>query len=74
MALCAKGETVTACNYIATCADIAAELARTDAAILEAADRAHSEAFFAAEDDACFRDAAAAFVVAILLAACGWPT
>ncbi len=65
---------MTACNYIATCADIAAELARTDAAVLDAADRAHSAAFFAAQDDACFRDAATAFVVAILLAACGWPT
>jgi hypothetical protein len=65
---------MTGSALIAACADIAAELARTDAAILEAADRAHSAAFFAAQDDACFRDAATAFVVAIVLASCGWPT
>jgi hypothetical protein len=65
---------MTACNYIATCAAIAAELARADVTILDAADRAHSAAFFAAQDDACFRDAATAFVAAILLASCGWPT
>jgi len=65
---------MTRCNYIATCADIAAELARTDAAILDAADRAHSAAFFAAQDDACFRDAATAFVAAIVLCSAGWPT
>ena len=64
---------MTRYDYVATCADIAAELARTDAAILEAADRAHSAAFFAAQDNACFRDAATAFVAAILLASCGWP-
>jgi hypothetical protein len=64
---------VTRSNYIAACADIAAELARTDATILDAADRAHSAAFFAAQDDACFRDAATAFVAAIFLASCGWP-
>jgi hypothetical protein len=65
---------MTQCNYITTCADIAAELARIDVAILDAADGAHSAAFFAAQDDACFRDAATAFVAAIMLASCGWPT
>lgn len=64
---------MTRSNYVATCAAITADLARTDVAILDAADRAYSAAFFAAQDDACFRDAATAFVAAILLASCGWP-
>ena len=64
---------MTGSAFIAACADIAAELAHTDAAILDVADSAHSVAFFAAQDDACFRDAATAFVAAILLASCGWP-
>lgn len=62
---------MTGSALIAACANIAAEL---DGETLEVADRAYSAAFFAAQDDASFRDAATAFVAAIVLCSAGWST
>jgi hypothetical protein len=65
---------MTHSDLIAACAAIASDVAHVDATILDFADAAYSRAFLTTNENACFVDAASAFVVAIMLAACGWPT
>lgn len=68
---------MTIADLVASCTAIAHDLERASVPTIDFADAAYTRAFFAADLDdvtGCVSAASSAFVLAIVLASCGWPT
>lgn len=67
---------MTRTAMVTLCGAVAREIERVNTPVIDFADGAYSRAFFGTDShaDTCIEVATSAFVLAVVLAAAGWPT